>query len=235
MTSLVALDIETTGLDPQRDAIIEIGAVRFNESRVEDQWTTLIHPGRTIPPFITQLTGINDQMVIKAPPISAVLTDLIHFIDDAPILGHNVGFDISFLRKQKKNLFGENEVVDSYELAAVLMPTAGRYSLGALATALGVPFPATHRALDDAHATRGVYLQLMEEANQLPIRILAEIIRLSDPIDWGGYWFFRKVLRERSKEIVSAEQVRHAYTGPLFEERYIQPSAPLQPLTPPSP
>jgi ATP-dependent DNA helicase DinG len=202
---------------------------------VEGQWSTLIHPGRPIPPFITQLTGITDQMVLKSPPISAVISDLIHFIDNAPILGHNIGFDISFLRKQKKNMFAGNEVVDSYEMASILIPGAGRYSLGALAQALGVPFPATHRALDDAHATRGVYLQLLEEAKHLPLSILAEIIRLSDPIEWAGYWFFRQVLRTRSKEIVSSEQVRHAYTGPIFEDRYIQPSAPLLPLTPPSP
>ncbi len=67
MPPIVALDIETTGLDPRRDAIIEIGAVRFSGKRVEAQWESLINPGRPIPPLITQLTGINDAMVHKAP------------------------------------------------------------------------------------------------------------------------------------------------------------------------
>ena len=233
MTVVVSLDLETTGLDPQQDAIIEIGMVRFNGHRIDREWNTLIHPGRRIPPFITQLTGITDQMVLKAPPINAVLQDLVQFIGNAPILGHNINFDISFLRKQQKNLFVANDVIDSYDIASILLPGASRYSLGALGVALGVPLAATHRALDDAHVTRGVYLQLLEEALRLPLNVLAEIIRMSDPVDWGGRWFFRQVLRARSKEIVDAKQVRHSYAGPLFEGRYIPPANPLQPLSQP--
>lgn len=235
MTSLVALDIETTGLDPQKDAIIEIGAVRFNGRRVENEWQSLIHPGRPIPPFITQLTGITDQMVLKAPPIREVLGDLAKFIGASPILGHNIGFDLAFLNRQKKDLFLANEILDTYELAAVLLPNASRYNLGALAAAMGVPLPARHRALDDAHATRGIFLELQEEALHLPLKLLAEIIRLSDPISWGGYWFFRQILRARSKELVSAAQVRHTYSGPIFEGRYTPPAMPLQPLAEPVP
>jgi len=98
MTSIVALDIETTGLDPEKDAIIEIGAVRFSGKRVEGEWSTLVNPGRRIPPFITQLTGINDQMVLKAPPIHAVLAHLKDFVGDSPILGQNIRFDLSYPR-----------------------------------------------------------------------------------------------------------------------------------------
>ncbi len=233
MTSLVSLDIETTGLDPQKDAIIEIGAVRFSGRRVEGEWSTLIHPGRPIPPYITQLTGITDQMVLQAPPIKAVLRDLADFVGDAPILGHNISFDLSFLRRQ--GIFRDNEMVDTYEMASVLLPGAGRYNLGALAQALGVLLPATHRALDDAQATRGVYLRLMEEATDLPLNLLAEIVRLSEPVDWAGHWSFRRVLRARTKEVVSAKQVRHAYDGPLFAERTGPFPTPLQPLENPIP
>ncbi len=66
MRTLIALDLETTGLDPERDAVIEIGAVRFRGARVEDEWSTLINPGRPIPPFISELTGIDDLMVARA-------------------------------------------------------------------------------------------------------------------------------------------------------------------------
>ncbi len=78
--------------------------------------------------------------------------------------------------------------------------------------------PATHRALNDAQATRGVYLRLFEEALNLPFYIVAELVHLSETLDWMGYRTFRQVLRERSPEIVSPEIVRHAYRGPLFEE-----------------
>jgi DNA polymerase-3 subunit epsilon/ATP-dependent DNA helicase DinG len=233
MESIVALDIETTGLDPDKEAIIEIGAVRFKDHRVENQWQSLIHPGKRISPFITQLTGITDQMVLNAPPIRAVLAELQDFVGEAPILGHNVRFDMSFLRRH--GIFKRNTLLDSYEMAAVLLPNASRYSLGALAQALGVPYPATHRALDDANATRGVFLRLFEEALSLPLPILAEIIRLAEGIDWAGYWPLRQVLRLRSREIASADSVRHSYGGPLFTEFKGPYPAPLQPVGEPNP
>ncbi len=124
MESIIALDIETTGLSPENDAITEIGAVRFSGRRVEAEWNTLVNPGRRIPPEITQLTGITDAMVRGAPVIRDVLEDLDYFVGDAPILGHNVRFDLSFLRKQ--GVFRHNEPLDTYDMAAILLPTAGR-------------------------------------------------------------------------------------------------------------
>jgi len=233
MDSIVALDIETTGLDPEKDAVIEIGAVRFNDRRVEGEWSTLIQPGRRIPPFITQLTGITDQMVLRAPPIQDVISDLEAFVGNAPVLGHNVRFDLSFLRRN--GILRRNTILDSYEMAAVLLPTAGRYNLGALAQALNVPYPATHRALDDAHATRGVFLRLYEEAAEMPLALLAEIVRLGDSLDWAGYWPLRLALRARSRQIVSPESVRHGYSGPLFDEELGRSAPPLQPVGEPVP
>ena len=215
MNSIVALDIETTGLDPQKDAIIEIGAVRFTVNRVEDEWSTLINPGRKIPPFITQLTGITDHMVLEAPPIQRVLPELHEFVEDLPILGHNVGFDLSFLRRH--GLFRGNETLDTYEIASVLLPSAGRYNLGSLGQALNILLPASHRALDDARVTSAVYRSLYEIGMQLPIQLLAEIVRLGEGIDWPAYQAFYDMLRARSKETISARQVRQGYAGPIFD------------------
>ncbi len=214
MTSIVALDIETTGLDAENDAIIEIGAVRFNGKRLENEWSSLINPGRRIPPFITQLTGISDQMVLKAPPLKAVLADLVAFVGNSPILGHSIRFDLSFLRKYK--ILSINDILDTYELASVLLPSAGRYNLGALALALGTLSSANHRALDDARATRLVYLRLIDEIMEMPLGLLAEIVRLSEQIDWGASIPFRQVLRDRSREAVPAQSIDRIYQGPLF-------------------
>ena len=221
MTSIVALDIETTGLDTQKDAVIEIGAVRFNGHRVEGEWNTLINPGRRIPPYITELTGITDQMVLQSPPIKAVLPDLVDLIGNSQGLGHNIGFDLSFLRRYKILLV--NEAMDTYELASVLLPGARRYNLRALAQELGVLLPATHRALDDANATRGVFLRLVELTMELPLHLLAEIVRLSEPLDWGAAWSFRQALRSRTKEIVKAERFFNQISGEKFKRLFLSP------------
>ena len=239
MTSIVALDIETTGLDPKKDKIIEIGAVRFNGRRVEAEWHTLINPGTRIPPFITQLTGINDRMVHPAPAIQDVLDELVSFASNDPILGHNIGFDLSFLRRYGVLAF--NDALDTYELASVLLPNAGRYNLGALAQALNVLLPATHRALDDARATRGVYLRLMEEAMALPLPLLAELVRLGESAEWGAFAPLQEALRSRSREKVSPSHAgqhpgQAGLSIPLFRDlagrppEALQPASQMQPL-----
>ncbi|MFC2026194.1 helicase C-terminal domain-containing protein, partial [Chloroflexota bacterium] len=217
-----------TGLDPKKDAIIEIGAVKFNDRRVEDEWNTFIHPGRRIPPFITRLTGITDQMVLQALPINDVLAELNDFIQDAPIVGHNVRFDLAFLNRY--SVGNNNDRIDTYELASVLLPNASRYNLSALAQALGVPFPATHRALDDARATRGIYQRLIEEAYSLPIDLLSEIIQLSEQVDWNGYYPLEMVLNSRLEEIDSPEIYTSRYQIPLFNKDYQTRPAILQPV-----
>src|SRR6266508_3439352 len=130
MRSIVAIDLETTGLNPDRDAIIEIGAVKFKGHRVEDEWSTVINPNRHIPEFITGLTGITDAEVRNAPRLADVGADLEAFVGDAPIVGHNVRFDLGFL--QRIGLFEYNDVIDTYDLSSVLMTTASRYNLGTL-------------------------------------------------------------------------------------------------------
>jgi ATP-dependent DNA helicase DinG len=237
MPEFVALDIETTGLDPQREAILEIGAVRFNGRRVEQEWSTLVNPGRPVPGFITQLTGISNQMVAHAPPISDVRAELADFVGDAVIIGHNVRFDLSFL--QRYRLFAYNETIDTYEMASVLMPNANRYGLGPLANQLIVPLPATHRALDDALVTHGVYLRLHEMALDLPLEVLADIVRMGEQVDWGGYLGFRTALQERSKETIKPRRTGQSFTGAWFGEDYTQrgslvlePNAEFQTLDP---
>jgi DNA polymerase-3 subunit epsilon/ATP-dependent DNA helicase DinG len=211
MTSYVAIDIETTGLESESDAIIEIGAVRFNERRVENEWTSLINPGRHIPDFITGLTGIDDAMVRQAPGMRAVAHELEAFVGDAPVVGHNIRFDLGFL--QNANILRYNEVIDTYELAAVLLPSAPRYNLGSLGQQLGVLLPATHRALDDAKVTQVVFLRLLERARELPLDLIAEFVRLSEPLNWDARWVFQGVLEALVKGQKSSSGAKQAKAG----------------------
>ncbi|HKG53262.1 MAG TPA: helicase C-terminal domain-containing protein [Anaerolineales bacterium] len=223
MQSIVAIDIETTGLSEERDAIIEIGAVKFKGHRVEEEWSTLLNPNRHIPEFVSGLTGITDAEVRNAPRFQEVAVELEAFVGNAPVVGHNVRFDLGFL--QRAGLFQYNEVVDTYELASVLMPTASRYNLGALGKQLGILLPATHRALDDAKVTMAAFNRLFEIARELPLEVVAEIIRLSEPLEWDAAWLFQEVIRARSKEGVQSKKVKKKDVGVWFDESKFPPLA----------
>ena len=233
MPTLVALDLETTGLDSKKDGITEIGAVRFNERRIEEEFQILINPGRHIPDFISQLTGITNEMVRNAPNIHDVLADFEAFVGDAPIIGHNVRFDLGFL--QRHDLFRHNDVIDTYEMAAVLLPNAGRYKLGALSQLLGIPLRNAHRALDDAKATQAVFSQLYAEAETLPLDLLAEITRLGEGLEWDANWVFQQIMHSRAKEGISAKKVRGDSSATSSRPRSRDKFPPLQPITDPIP
>jgi DNA polymerase-3 subunit epsilon/ATP-dependent DNA helicase DinG len=206
MDVTVAIDVETTGLDPERDAIIEIGAIKFKGSRIEAEWSSLVNPRRHVPEFITSLTGIDDAMLRQAPSFHEIAPAIESFIGEARLLGHNIRFDLGFLQRGLPLV--NHEVVDTYQLAAVLLPSASRYNLGALGKELGVLLPATHRALDDARVTHAIYLRLVELARQLSVELVQEIVRLSAPLHWDGAPVFQDVLRARAAEVGRGRSVR---------------------------
>jgi ATP-dependent DNA helicase DinG len=200
--TIVAVDLETTGLDPDYDRIIEIGAVKFQGDEILDEWQSLVDPGCPIPPSITQLTGISDGDVEGAPRFSRVLPQLRRFIGAAPVLGHNVRFDLNFLSLNGLSL--QNTVIDTYALASVLRPDVPRYSLSSLAVLFGVPIGDAHRALADAYMTAGVYGALWKKVLTLPLDTLAEIVRAGHTMPWDGAPFFEAALKERAGETFTA-------------------------------
>ncbi len=211
---LVAIDLETTGLDANQDEIIEIGAVRVVDGQVVAEYSTLVQPGRTIPALVTTLTGITNDSLIGAPNIRAVLSDLQKFVGTAPLLGHNVGFDAGFLAKQ--GLFHENARIDTYELASVLLPTTPRYALSHLTALFGFDIESAHRALYDARATAFVFAQLWERALALPLAALHEIVALSEGVVWDGRSVFVSALETR---LARGERVETGAAFPAFSLR----------------
>ena len=173
----IALDLETTGLTPEADAIIEVGAVLARDGEIVAEFQALVNPGRPIPPEITRLTHIDDEMVAGKPVLSRVTPELEAFVGDRPIVGHSVGFDLGFLRHA--GLFKRNAAVDTLELAAVLLPSEARYSLTNLRTVIGIKGDSAHRALDDAAATMRLLFYLWERAIELPPPLLHEIVSLA--------------------------------------------------------
>ena len=225
--TLVALDIETTGLDSNNDKIIEIGAVRFSGSEIKAEFESLINPGIRIPPFITQLTGISDAMVRgnKIPMVEEALDQLINFVGDTPVIGHNVKFDLGFIRS--RGALKKNPEIDTYEMAAVILPAEGRYNLRALGQSLAVPMKATHRALDDTKVTQAIYFRMFQMIQELPNSLLAEIVRLAKNTKWQGYLPFMWALQEQQKNIQKSDH--HPYQNPLLSLPPHQESDPLQP------
>ncbi len=229
---MVALDIETTGLDPQRDAILEIGMVHFSGRRIEAEYSQLINPGRPIPALITQLTGITNEMVRNAPPIKAVLQEVSDFAGNAPIVGHNVQFDLSFMRKQ--NVLRTNASVDTYELAAIALPSNSRYNLGTLGQTLGILIPNSHRALDDARLAHAVLQSLYQKLLDLPFEILNHIVRMGEGIEWDGSLMFEQALAERVKLGIEPRKTAEHDLGALFKSPF-KSYPPLVPVENPAP
>lgn len=181
----VSLDLETTGLDPSDDAILEIGAVKFRGKEALESWQTLVNPCRPISPYAQALTGITDGMVSGAPLFSSVKDQLARFLRSSTIVGHRVSFDVGFLSSNQLPL--ANPTVDTWEMASVLWPTLPSHKLGDLAEALGIAHPSRHRAMDDALAAKDVFLALLEKASGLEYSLLQQVARLLQSSDsgWG--------------------------------------------------
>lgn len=235
----VALDLETTGLDPEHDAIIEIGAVKFRDDEVLDTWSSLVRPPRPIPYKIQHLTGISQEEVDRAPPLRSLVGPLLRFVKDHPIVGHNVSFDLRFLSRQ--GLFLHNSAIDTFELAGILLPHAARYSLGRLAEELGISFPTRHRALEDALATKDLFLALLRSASQLPLSVIQEINRLAARVDWPLRQVFRDLERDKARFAFAGSIGQQllakgalggeGFLGPLPEEgRPLRPAPRKRPL-----
>ena len=179
----VALDLETTGLSPQKDEIIEIGAVKFQERRVLETYQSFVNPRRRLNDFIRGLTGITQADVDQAPSFSALGGALASFIGLAPIVGHNISFDLAFLAQSGLKL--SNPTCDTWEMAFVLYPTLREYSLEKLASSLNVRRSRAHRAVDDCLATKEVFLRLLAKLSKLDVYTTAEMGRVAARSSWG--------------------------------------------------
>ncbi|HEY3288899.1 MAG TPA: 3'-5' exonuclease, partial [Anaerolineae bacterium] len=185
----MSLDLETTGLDSERDAIIEIGIVRFRGDEILEEWGSLINPGRDIPAKVTELTSITNEMVREQGiTLYKGLAEAQRIIGNLPVVGHNVMFDVSFMRRQR--MLVANPTIDTFELAGILIPHAGQYSLSSLSRELEIDLTDAHRALNDAKATQQLYIKMFERALDLPHGVLEEITEHAVRSGWtlADFW-----------------------------------------------
>ena len=229
-TTYVAIDVETTGLDARKDAIIEVAAVAFRENDILDEYTTLLNPMRELSEFVTQLTGITQGMVNEAPTMFKVRPRLKSLMADHVLVGHNVDFDLGFLTEERLGVGSHR--IDTLTLATILVPNAGRYNLESLAYHLNlaqVGDGQTHRALDDAELTIELFLVLKERALALQLWQLEEIVQAGRKLGWPETLFFEEALAARARSAFEDGELRHKGRG---KRLYDPPKLEGRPFTP---
>lgn len=163
INTYIAIDLETTGLSAKTDKIIEVGAVKFVNGEETEVFSSYVNPGVKLPERIVKLTGITDADVREAPGIEEILDDLEKFLGEEVLVGHNLLFDYSFLKKAfsyRKRKF-EKRGIDTLRIARACLPKDGHKGLGDLCAFYGIPLQA-HRAAGDARAAGFLYQRLSE-------------------------------------------------------------------------
>jgi len=188
-----ALDLETTGLDPARDRVIEVGAVAFTPDLVTNTLERLVDPGRAVPEMVLRLTGIKPEELRGAASAESALRELADFLHGRQPVGHGARLDVDFL--SAAGLWDPStEILDTLDVARILLPAAPSHSLPLLAVELGFNQPRPHRALDDADATRQLLLRLRDEAAALDEGLKESMLALVAPYEWAVARFFAEAL-----------------------------------------
>lgn len=172
------IDIETTGGSPFKDKITEIGIVVHDGQKVTKEYSTLINPERSIPYYITKLTGINNEMVAEAPYFYEVAKEVIEITDGNIFVAHNVNFDYNFIRAEFKNLgydFKRNKLC-TVQLSRKLIPGHASYSLGKLCADFNIQINGRHRALGDAAATAQLFDILLKANGGVPFKTIYDAL-----------------------------------------------------------
>ena len=180
--SYVVFDIETTGFSPEKNKIIEIGAVKVVNGQITDKFSTFVNPDVPIPFEIEQLTGINDNMVLSSPGIEVILPQFLEFCKDCALVAHNASFDVSFISWQAalQGLEFEPTVLDTVAIARQLLPSLNRFKLDTVAKALNISLENHHRAVDDAGATAEIFVKFVEMLRARGVENLDQLNEMSE-------------------------------------------------------
>ncbi|MFC4602184.1 DEDD exonuclease domain-containing protein [Rhodococcus kronopolitis] len=226
-TTFVVVDLETTGSSAGEDAITEIGAVKIRGGEVLGELATLVDPGRSIPPFIVELTGITSAMLIDAPRIERVLPSFLEFARGAVLVAHNAPFDIGFLKAATARCdlpWPPFQTLCTVKLARRVLSReeAPSVKLSALSSLFQVHTQPTHRALDDARATVDVLHALLERVGGLGVHSYAELVDYLPNVSAA----------QRGKRGLAADLPRtpgvYLFRGPSDEALYVGTAVNLQ-------
>lgn len=176
------IDIETTGFDPNKDKIIEIGAIKVKNGEVVDTYSTLINVDY-IPDFILNLTGITMEKIYSAPKIEEIILEFYNFLGDSVLVGHNIHFDINFLYDNILSLTGNflsNDFIDTLRLSKKYIKNISNYKLPTLIKELKLDSDGSHRALVDCYTTKNLYDLLCKQESIITEKQKLELERLKN-------------------------------------------------------
>ena len=227
----MSLDLELIEAGSPTARVIEIAAVRFDEHGVLDQWSSLVDPGGPVPYAIRVLTGIDDEALAGAPTLDQLASGLRHFLGDEPIVGQSIELDVAQLARQ--GIAVSNPLLDTFELASLLLPGLRAYDLPSIATALGIHVEGHHRALQDADLAREVFLALVARVRATRLEVLMHVLRLGPP-----RWPYRELFVEAERaqhmrlmaDIASGAEPSFADLG--LSQLLSAPERPFEPLVP---
>jgi DNA polymerase III epsilon subunit family exonuclease len=169
-TEFIVFDTETTGAKPPYSRMTEIGCYKVRNGEIVDEFETLLNPQTPIPPFISDLTGITDRMVARAPLFSEIAADLLQFIGDAVLVAHNAAFDVKFLNAEIHRVYSGCKVANAnlctVRLSRKLLPDLTNHRLHTVAEYFSIPIYNRHRAAGDALATAKVFVNLLEDLHR---------------------------------------------------------------------
>jgi DNA polymerase-3 subunit alpha (Gram-positive type) len=230
-STYIVFDIETTGLSPINDMITEIGAVKIVNGEVTDTYSQLINPERSIPEFITNLTGITDEMVRDKPTIGEIITDFKNFIGEDVLVAHNATFDIGFIREKMKiyNIGLDNPVLDTLELSRAVFPSLRSHKLNIIAKHLDVSLLNHHRAVDDATATAEMFLKILNMLEERNIKSFDQINGLGSNKDISKEETFHIIILAKNLiglknlyKLVSESHINYFHRRPRIPKSLIE-------------
>lgn len=178
------VDIETTGLHVTHDRITEIAVIILTQQGIESTWHCLINPLRSIPAFVSSLTGITNEMVACAPSFEEVAEELLLLLHDSVLVAHNARFDFSFLKNAFKQvgLSYQSSVLCTIKLCKVLYPGLLSYSFSSLAQTFKINTPVTHRAQGDVDTLLQLFNRMCSEFSQPHVLTSAKLIHQKSSI-----------------------------------------------------
>jgi len=194
--SYIVLDTETTGLRPDRDRMIELAALRYDPSRPfpAEVYSSLFNPHKRLPAFIINFTGISQSEVEDAPDFAPQADQLLAYLGNAILVGHNISFDLGFINselRQSARPALASRRLDTLSLAVRLLPELGKPNLDNLAARLGLPVGIRHRAEADARLTHNAMQKLLGLARERGVKTLDGLLELAKPLGYA-YWGKRK-------------------------------------------